>query len=209
MSTLLLGDGNLNNLNISKTVIAILVAYLLGCINGGYYYGKIFKKTDIRLSGSHNPGALNTLRVFGPAAFVVVFLVDFTKGLAATALAYYLDLPEVAIMVTMASAIIGHIYPIQMQFKGGKGIATFLGCLTIYDYRLVAVVVILFLISFPLVRKFSITGLVALAFLPFVALIINSDVVELIFLLTTISLIIYRHRTNIQEYIATIFKTEK
>ena len=198
----------MNNFNLSKTIIAILVAYLLGCINGGYYYGKIVKKIDIRMLGSHNPGALNSLRVFGPVAFIGVFLVDFAKGLGATALALYLDLPEAAIMITMAGAITGHMFPIQMQFKGGKGIATFLGCLTIYDYRLLLAVVVLFLINFPLVRKFSITGLVALAFLPLVALIINGNFTELIFLVTIISLIIYRHRTNIKEYIAIRFKSK-
>lgn len=187
----------------------MIFAYILGCLNGGYYYGKIVRKTDIRLLGSHNPGALNTLKVFGAGPFIGVFLIDFSKGSVATALAFYLDLHELAILGAMTGVVIGHIYPIQMRFKGGKGVAAFLGSLAVYDPGLLGVTVLLFLASFPVVRKFSITGLVALATLPLVAMILHGDGIELIFLVTLITLIIYRHTENIQDYVSTRFDTRK
>lgn len=185
------------------------LSYLLGCLNGGYYYGKLFKKIDIRTQGSTNPGALNTLRVFGPFAFVAVFAVDFIKGLVAVGIAKYFNMPQVVLLSCLGCAVLGHIYPIQLRFKGGKGVATILGAIAMYQPKLIGVVIVLFVLNFPLVRKFSISGIVALTLLLPVDWLLQEDVIELSYLTLVIALILYRHKTNIKAYLESRFHNKK
>ena len=116
-------------------VAALLLAYLLGSIPTAYWYGKTFFNIDIREHGSGNAGATNTFRVLGKRAGTVVMLVDVLKGFAAASLAQLLrktgTLTESewlgCALLFGFIAVIGHLYPIFAQFKGGKGVATLLG----------------------------------------------------------------------------------
>lgn len=105
-----------------------IIAYFLGSIPFGFIIAKLFFKTDIRASGSGNIGATNALRQFGARVGVLVLLLDILKGAVAVLLARHLlpaGSPEIALCGFLA--IIGHVFPIWLKFKGGKGVATAAG----------------------------------------------------------------------------------
>jgi acyl phosphate:glycerol-3-phosphate acyltransferase len=106
---------------------AVVLSYLLGCLNAGYYYVRLVHGQDIRLAGSGTAGARNAGRLFGKGVFAAVFLVDATKGAAATAVGLSIG-PEVGALCSIA-VVVGHIWPVQLGFRGGKGIASALGAL--------------------------------------------------------------------------------
>ena len=114
--------------------LLILAAYLIGAIPSSIIIGKVFFHLDIREHGSSNAGASNTFRVLGWKAGVVVLLFDVFKGWLAVRLAHFAVIvpgPSEAFMIQQlilgTAAAIGHIFPIYARFRGGKGVATFLG----------------------------------------------------------------------------------
>ena len=112
-----------------------LLAYLIGSIPTAVWFGKMVHGVDVREHGSGNPGATNTFRVLGKRAGTIVMLVDICKGLLATFIAVILlrigILPEekiiIAKLVYGMVAVFGHIFPVFLRFRGGKGVATLLG----------------------------------------------------------------------------------
>jgi glycerol-3-phosphate acyltransferase PlsY len=109
------------------TVTIALLGYLVGCLNAGYYYVRIFHGKDLRLLGTGTAGARNAGRVFGPWTFFLVFWVDCAKGAALTALGLRFGLDYAA--VAAVAVVAGHIWPMQLQFQGGKGVASALGAM--------------------------------------------------------------------------------
>ncbi|MBO0933445.1 glycerol-3-phosphate 1-O-acyltransferase PlsY [Fibrella aquatilis] len=114
--------------------VALLLAYLLGSIPTAVWYGKTFFNIDIRQHGSGNAGATNTFRVLGKRAGTVVMLVDVLKGFAAASLTYLLrneGLTQTELLgcalIFGFMAVLGHLYPLFANFRGGKGVATLLG----------------------------------------------------------------------------------
>lgn len=105
----------------------VLLAYSLGCLNAGYYLLRWRDGRDLRALGSGNAGARNAGRVLGPRGFALVFALDATKGLIAVLAARWWA-PEVAALCAVA-ATLGHVYPVQLQWHGGKGVATAIGAL--------------------------------------------------------------------------------
>ena len=110
-----------------SSAFAVVLSYLLGCLNAGYYYVRLVHGKDIRLAGSGTAGARNAGRLFGNRVFALVFLGDAAKGAAATAVGLSLG-PESGALCAIA-VVVGHIWPVQLGFRGGKGIASALGAL--------------------------------------------------------------------------------
>jgi len=106
-------------------VIIALLGYFAGCLNAGYYFVRIVHGKDLRLLGSGTAGARNAGRQYGRWTFSLVFFTDFAKGATLTALALGSDLELAA--VAAVAVVVGHIWPIQLGFQGGKGIASALG----------------------------------------------------------------------------------
>ena len=116
--------------------VALLLAYLLGSIPTAVWYGRTFFNIDIRQHGSGNAGATNTFRVLGKRAGTVVMLVDVLKGFAAASLTFLLlneGLTQTELLgcalIFGFMAVLGHLYPLFANFRGGKGVATLLGML--------------------------------------------------------------------------------
>src|SRR5262250_3329203 len=106
----------------------IAMAYLLGSIPFGLMLTKIFGGKDVRKSGSGNIGATNVARVAGPSAGILTLLLDAAKGAFAVWLAsHYTNHGAAAMMLAGVAALFGHCFPIWLNFKGGKGVATALG----------------------------------------------------------------------------------
>lgn len=122
-------------MNIVLITLCAVLAYLLGSIPTAVWYGQAHFELDIREHGSGNAGATNTFRVLGKRAGTAVMLIDIIKGWVATSLAlmlYYLDVISADERITFKLvfgllAVIGHVYPIFANFRGGKGAATILG----------------------------------------------------------------------------------
>jgi len=120
---------------ISDIVIAVIIGYLLGSIPSAYLAGRLSKGIDIRKVGSKNMGAMNVFYQVGPAEAVLVTLADLGKGVGAILLVRWLsDSPLVSPFdfltgLTATAAIIGHIFPVFLKFRGGKGAATAIGTL--------------------------------------------------------------------------------
>jgi glycerol-3-phosphate acyltransferase PlsY len=186
--------------------IALIASYLLGSIPFGYIAGRI-GGIDIRQSGSGNIGATNVTRVLGKAYGYPVFALDFLKGLAAVRLSMFLVermgvLPEIAGMVAAVLSVIGHLFPIWLGFKGGKGVATSAGAL--FGLMPVAVVIgaIVWALTFQFTRYVSLASIAATVSLPIAVscllLLGHAGSYTLFyFSLCVAALVTFRHRTNL------------
>jgi glycerol-3-phosphate acyltransferase PlsY len=142
------------------SVAVIALAYALGCLNAGYYLVRWHSGRDIRRLGSGNAGARNVGRVMGPSALALVFVLDAAKGLAAVAIAQAWT-PEAAPLCAVA-ATLGHVFPAQLAWRGGKGVATAIGALAALDIDIVVVVTLAFAVGWPLFRRPVPAGLLAI-----------------------------------------------
>jgi glycerol-3-phosphate acyltransferase PlsY len=112
---------------IGISVLALILAYLLGSIPSAYLAGRLRKGIDIRQVGTRNMGAMNVFYQVGFASGVLVLIADMSKGAAALALARWLGAPDVAVLLAGVAAIAGHSFPLWLKFHGGKGWATLIG----------------------------------------------------------------------------------
>ena len=188
-----------------KELTFILLAYFLGCFTSGYYWVRWRSGIDLRHEGSGTLGARNAGRLLGSAGFTVTLLLDVTKGALAVTLASYFGLRPEAIIAVIVAVVAGHIWPIQLRFHGGKGIATSLGALFAYDALIIAILALVFLPLLALFRNFTLNGLLAFSLLPlavFVCGLGNTAVAATSFLAI---IILIAHRKNIREEFARIF----
>jgi glycerol-3-phosphate acyltransferase PlsY len=123
----------------------------------------------VRETGSGSVGAKNVGRILGWPGFVLTVLGDLGKGVFAVWAARYFTNDERMVALALVSVVAGHLWPVQLLFRGGKGIATSLGALLIYDHYLTMAFVIVFAIGFAVMRKTVLPGLFAFICLPFVS----------------------------------------
>jgi len=112
-------------------IFSTIFAYLAGSIPTAVWYGKIFHGIDVRQHGSGNAGATNSLRTLGKKAGIIVLIVDFLKGFLAVKAAslFSTETDNILPLIMGFAVIVGHIFPIFAQFRGGKGVATAMGVL--------------------------------------------------------------------------------
>lgn len=132
----------------------------------GYLVIKALYHNDIRMQGSGNVGARNAGRVYGKKAFVITFLGDAVKGAFVILLARYLHFSETIQLIGLGIAILGHLLPITLKFKGGKGISAFIGGMVAFQPLLAVVIALSFLILYPLSKSFTLSGLGAFIVIP-------------------------------------------
>ena len=145
-------------------VILLIIAYLLGSIPTAVWVGRSFYNTDVRDFGSGNAGATNTFRVLGTSPGLAVLMLDALKGFAAVNLVYIIPLyaGNVELMVMLGvCAVIGHIFPVFANFKGGKGIATLLGMIIAVHAGAALMAIITFLVFFLSFRIVSLSSILA------------------------------------------------
>lgn len=181
-------------------------AYLLGCFAAGYYLVRSRIGEDIRELGSGSVGARNVGRVLGKTGFLVTLLCDFGKGGLAVWAARHFTADERIVAFAMVAVVAGHIWPFQLRFHGGKGMATSLGALLVFDPRLTMIYCMLFLGAFVIQWRTVLPGLFALVCLPLVALFLGEDRIQ-VFLITVVSgLVLFAHRKNIAEEISSLIE---
>ena len=115
---------------------ANIFAYLLGSISSAIVVSKLFKVADPREIGSGNPGTTNILRYAGKTAAALTLIGDVTKGIVPIAIGYKLGFSAEILSVIGLCSLLGHIYPVFYHYKGGKGIATFIGILVALNWLL-------------------------------------------------------------------------
>ena len=176
-----------------------LYSYFLGSIPFGLIYAKLAGLGDVRNIGSGNIGATNVLRTGNRKVAALTLLCDIAKG----SLAVFITLNFFPKLILLSSVVVylGHIFPVWLKFKGGKGVATFIGAMAILNY----VLCLIFLISWAIVAKiFKISSLSAIvAFLiTFVATVFlyENDLILVMSFFTVFS--IFTHRENIKKIIS-------
>lgn len=140
--------------------LIILVAYLLGSIPFGLVGKVFFKIRDPRTFGSKNIGATNILRSGNKKAAAFTLFFDMFKGFLAVLIASYIE--KDLVYVAILSVVFGHIFPIYLLFKGGKGVATFLGALLSYSAVVGSLTLLTWIFIFYLTRKSSVAGISAI-----------------------------------------------
>ena len=142
-------------------ILYILGAYLLGSINSAIIISKVLSLPDPRSLGSGNPGATNVLRTGNKIAAFITLVGDLLKGFIPVLLVELFTANTVLVAATGVAALLGHMYPIYYQFKGGKGVATTLGVLLGFDWYLAVIWALLWLLVAWLFRFSSLAALVA------------------------------------------------
>jgi len=151
-------------------IVSIAIAYLLGSIPFGYVLVRIFRKEDIRSKGSGNIGATNVLRSGAKGLGAATLLLDLLKGLAAVFIARHIGSGNYDIEVAAAvAAVLGHVFPVWLRFRGGKGVATALGVLLALTWPSALGGLLVFIVVFAISRYVSLASIAAALALPLLA----------------------------------------
>jgi glycerol-3-phosphate acyltransferase PlsY len=182
-------------------LIAPAVGYMLGSIPFGYLLVRIFTGEDVRASGSGNIGATNVARK-SPALGVATLVLDAAKGLAAVLMARVLfSGPHQPLIMTTAAffAVLGHLFPVWLKFRGGKGVATSLGAFILLTPKSILCLLVLFFLIAVAFRYVSLGSVAVAAAFPLLAWALHeySDPRQLIFVTLVSALVIWKHRQNI------------
>jgi acyl phosphate:glycerol-3-phosphate acyltransferase len=191
-----------------KEALLIVIAYLIGSIPTAVWVSKGFFGIDIREYGSGNAGATNTFRVLGSRWGTFVMIIDMLKGVAATSLyillPYYTNMTSewdrTNFMVGLGlAAVLGHIFPIWADFRGGKGVATLFGMILAIQPLVAVLCVGIFLLVLYLTRFVSLSSILAsIAFAVFILVIFNEkEPLYRAFAIAVALLVVLTHQKNI------------
>jgi acyl phosphate:glycerol-3-phosphate acyltransferase len=194
-------------------LIVGVVAYLLGSIPFGLILVRIFRKQDIRQQGSGNIGATNVIRSGGKGLGAATFLLDAAKGYLAVLLAWQVGLhvhqtqfqTQNLAATAAVCALVGHVYPLWLGFKGGKGVATGLGVFLGITATAALVALAAFILIFALSRYVSLASIIAAIAFPVAALLLPHEpltpfMIAVVILLPLI--VIAKHHANIRRLLA-------
>lgn len=179
--------------------LVLLMAYLLGSIPFGLMLSKLYQLDDPRTVGSKSIGATNVLRSGNYTAAALTLFFDALKGAAAVCLAY-LTIPELAPWAGVM-VIVGHIWPIWLGFKGGKGVATALGVILILSWPVAVASFVTWLVTAFTTRYSSVAAFAAVILSPIYSLFLGREDLA-IFCLIIAVLIVWAHRENISNLMA-------
>ena len=182
-------------------LLILFFGYLFGSFPSGYLAGRIAKGIDIRSLGSGSTGATNVLRHIGKRAAITVFLLDVFKGVISILLAKYFLLNDSWQVAIGLSTLIGHIWPVWLNWRGGKAVATGLGIFLGLSWQVGLATLGVFILVITLFRIVSLASVCAALALPLIMFIsFKSSSFSLPFLvisLLAMTLVIWRHRENI------------
>ncbi len=178
-------------------IITALVSYLFGSIPFGYLFTKILLKKDIRNVGSGNIGATNVLRTGNKLLGYLTLVLDIAKAVVPV-IFIKLNYPDL-VYISALCAFLGHIFPIWLKFKGGKGVATLVGILLSINIYYAIVFGTVWILTFVISKYSSLSSLFASISIPIYLLIIDKG--NIIFFIIMFVLIFYTHRENIKRLI--------
>ncbi|MFT4413043.1 glycerol-3-phosphate 1-O-acyltransferase PlsY [Fredinandcohnia humi] len=179
----------------------LLVSYFIGTIMTAYVVMKVFRGEDIRSQGSGNVGARNAGRLLGKKGFLLTAIGDVSKGILVVLGAKFLDFSLEVQTLALIAVVVGHIWPITLGFKGGKGIATATGGLLVLAYEPFLIFALIFLLLLAILRSFTLAGMTAFLALPFVYWFLDYSILQSGLIFIVIGLLLYAHRENLKERI--------
>jgi glycerol-3-phosphate acyltransferase PlsY len=177
---------------------AALGGYAVGCACSGYYLVRLVSGEDIRRSGSGAAGASNVGRRLGPVAFAITFLLDCAKGALVGWGSAYLGFGPLETSTAILAVVTGHVWPAQLGFRGGKGIATSLGAFAAYDATIVAVIIVLCALWFALTGAFVTSGLLAYALAPLTLVPLGRSAGAIVTVAAVAGVILVAHRHDVR-----------
>jgi len=185
-------------------LLAFILAYLLGSIPSAVWLGKWFHGKDVREFGSKNAGATNSFRVLGKRTGMLVLLMDVSKGVLSMYISkYFIDESVVFLMLSAGICILGHVFPVFAEFRGGKGVATALGVFLGFNPLTALTCMLVFLFVFFISRYVSLASISAASMLPFISyFLFHQQILAYICFNAVISLlVIIAHHKNIKRLI--------
>ncbi len=183
---------------IINKLISLVLGYFFGCIQNAYMAGKVLKGIDIREHGSGNAGATNAVRVLGAKVGFLVFLADALKGVIAYFISYYIFKDNITALYAGFGAVMGHNFPFQMKFRGGKGASTTFGVFCAFNWQLSFIIFVIGITLLYITRYMSLMSITgALLFFAGSVYIYGFGEVSMIYGILAV-ILIYRHRANIQ-----------
>ena len=182
--------------------VLVPCAYLLGAVPFGLLIGKLFGGRDVRQSGSGNIGATNVARTFGALAGLLTLTLDLSKGMLSAWAGASLRGSVSDACVAGFSAILGHMFPVYLGFRGGKGVATGLGVFLILDPRATSGAALVFAAATAITRRVSLGSILASLTLPLLLHLRGAPSSILLTAWATSLLILLRHRENLRRLLA-------
>nr|WP_072935144.1 glycerol-3-phosphate 1-O-acyltransferase PlsY [Schwartzia succinivorans] len=180
-----------------SAILGCLLSYLIGSIPTGLILGKLLWGVDLREHGSHNIGATNAWRTLGKGPGIIIFLLDFLKGVIGVALGMYFAGTPLMMVLGGIMAIVGHSWSILLKFKGGKGVATGLGVIVMLMPSTALMVFLIWFVIVLITKYVSLGSIVAAACVPLFAWLFNQPCEYIVFSVLAAVFVIYRHKTNI------------
>ena len=182
-------------------IYLLIVSYLIGSISSAVIICKALGLPDPRTQGSKNPGATNVLRVGGKkiAAFVLIF--DGLKGAVPVFIGDYYGFGLIVLTLTALCAFLGHIFPVFFRFRGGKGVATYLGGLIAINFLAGLIFSVIWLLVAKVLKTSSLASIIATALSPIYFYFITGDMVSTLIIGLISLFIFYTHRGNIKRLI--------
>lgn len=178
-------------------VLGVIAAYLIGSIPFALLLARRWGGHDLHRIGSGNIGAANVLRASGVRAGVVVAILDIAKGSAGVLIAGRIAGADHTPAIAGLAAVVGHIYPVWLRFRGGKGVATACGAFTVLAPLALPPAVLAFLAATWFTRYISVGSVAATLVLPPVAWATGSTLAVVVSACAAATLIVFRHRSNL------------
>ena len=180
------------------TVVAGVLGYLIGSLPLGYLVARRWAGVDLRRVGSGNVGATNVWRVSGPVLGVVVMAVDVAKGVVAVVVAGRVASFEAASVTAGVAAVAGHMFPVWLGGRGGKGVATACGVFALLAPLATVCAALVFVLTTATTRLVSAGSVVATVMLPVAAAVLGASGAVVAGSLVAATLIVWRHRSNLR-----------
>ncbi|MFY9329572.1 MAG: glycerol-3-phosphate 1-O-acyltransferase PlsY [Georgfuchsia sp.] len=185
-----------------NVLVFVLLGYLLGSVSFAVIVSRLFGIADPRSFGSGNPGATNVLRSGNKLAALLTLVGDAAKGWAAIWLARKLDADDLGVAAAGIAAFIGHVFPLFLKFKGGKGVATALGVLAGFNGGLALICAGVWLLAALATRYSSLAAILAAISAPAAATFLGAGNGALVAVTAMSAILILRHRDNIKRLLA-------
>ncbi len=184
----------------------LVLTYLIAAIPFGLVLTKIFAKKDVREFGSGNIGATNVVRVAGKKIGLLTLILDGFKGAIMVVIARFTfaDASGLHIFLVLVGmvAVIAHVYPVYLNFKGGKGVATTLAVLLAHDLNIGLSVIGIWALTFAIFRTSSISSIAAIFSSIILSICYGTSISQILFCIFLFALILYRHKENLERLIA-------
>ena len=189
------------------TILLMVLSYILGSVPNALWIGKVFKGIDVREHGSKNTGSTNAARVLGVKLGILTLILDISKGLVPTLIAILLKvdffenltkIENLDYVLVGICAILGHVFSIFMNFKGGKAVATTLGVFLVLVPKAILFAAIVFFVVFAIFRYVSLASIFAAVSLPIFTYFLYQQIIYVILGILIAILIIVKHKSNIE-----------